>query len=250
MNYEELDTHFLKLILERKSSTEEIPGNPHLKISVRGTVEDNNNVELNCSLENDNGYPARSFSWIKYPNLPQSAQKDQSRLSIRRFDNQLDNGLYTCGAWTDFKEFEKTHLVASTEYLLGSNPYFRFAKNFDEDTIIVTCRPGKFKFFKIKYLVKISIILDSASTYKWLAKSDENPYSYRIDGNSLVLFRSQFNNVFTCQLLNDSELGIINIDLEVGRDLLERAFETVNVDVNKIENEQGVTVECQPGENC
>lgn len=146
-----LFTHFLILKhswnLEKRQSAEQAPGNPNVKVSVRGTVEDKNYIELNCSLENDNGYPAKSFSWIKYPNLPESAQKDQNRLSITSFDNQLDNGLYTCGVWTDNREYEKNHLVASTDYLLGSNPYFRLTRNLDEDAINVVCRPGiYFKF--------------------------------------------------------------------------------------------------------
>lgn len=83
-----------------------------------------------------------------------------------------------------------------------------------------------------------------------MVKSDQNSYSYRIDGESLVLFRSDSYKVFTCELTDDSELGPISIDFEVGKDLLERAFETVNVNVNKEENGQNIVAECQPGEDC
>lgn len=138
-------------LLDKRKYSEQTPGNPNVKVSIRGIIEDKNYVELNCSLENDNGYPAKSFSWIRYPNLPQSAQKDQNRLSITSFDNQLDNGLYTCGVWTDNKEYERNHLVASTDYLLGSNPYFRLTRNLDEDAIYVVCRPGIFLNFVLIY---------------------------------------------------------------------------------------------------
>ena len=123
---------------------EKAPGNPYSDVSVRGSIEDGSHVELNCSLRNDLNIPIKSYSWTRYPALPQTAQKDENRLSITKFDNRLDNGLYTCRVGTDQSDYENTKLVASNEYLLGNNPFFKFSKSHEEDAVEVKCRPGTF----------------------------------------------------------------------------------------------------------
>lgn len=126
-----------------KSEGEVVPGNPKVNIGVRGLLRENSFVELNCSLEDDNGIPAKSHSWARYPSLPRSSQIEENRLVIMQFDNNEDNGLYTCGVSTDEKDYEKTKLIASDDYLLAPNPFFRFSKNEEEDAIEVKCRPGE-----------------------------------------------------------------------------------------------------------
>ncbi|CAF0767900.1 unnamed protein product [Brachionus calyciflorus] len=217
---------------EKSSSNVLVPGNPHVEISVRGSVEDQSYVELNCRLEHENGFPARSYAWSKFPTLPQTAQRDENRLSITTFDNSKDNGLYTCRVLTDDKEYEKTQLVASNDFLLRKNPFFSFSKSHEEDAIEVRCRP------------------DTASTYTWSAKPElTTPDTYKIDGDVLVLYRSDAVNHFNCDLQVDTEYGPISLDLEVSRTLLESAFASV-VDVNVHssfdENNESVKAECQP----
>lgn len=116
------------------------PGNPHVTIRTRDTPRNQSPLDIECRLEEDNGIPANSYSWSKYPSLPRTARVVQNQVSIETFENE-DNGLYTCRASTDENDYEKTKLIASNEYLLNPNPFFKLTK-LDDDRIEVKCRPG------------------------------------------------------------------------------------------------------------
>lgn len=131
---------------DKHNDLEVSPGNPHVTIRARATPQENAAVDVECRLEEENGIPANSFAWAKYPSLPRTARVDHNRLAIQRFES-TDNGLYTCRASTDENDYEKTKLIASNDYLLGPNPFFKISKA--DDGIEVKCRPGilNLKFF-------------------------------------------------------------------------------------------------------
>jgi hypothetical protein len=69
------------------------------------------------------------------------------------------------------------------------------------------------------------------------------------------LFKTESTNKFSCVLSYDTEYGPSSLDLEVNRDLIDKAFEkeNVNVDINGPQNAQEgdiVNLECIAGENC
>ena len=109
---------------------------------MKGELENGAQVELSCSIKNENGVAAKSYSWIRYPSLPKSAETEEDRLSIKQFDSQEDSGLYMCRASTDEHSYETTHLVASNDFLLSHNSFFKFTA-VDDETVNVKCRPGK-----------------------------------------------------------------------------------------------------------
>lgn len=235
---------------EKQNDLEVSPGNPHVTIRASHTPRENSPVEVECRLEEENGIPANSFSWAKFPSMPRSARVEHNRLSIQQFDSS-DNGLYTCRASTDEHDYEKTKLIASNDYLLAPNPFFRISKA--DEGIEVKCRPDS-----------------EHSTYSWKASesshNDEN--SYTIEGDRLVIYESAANHphTFACLLNTDSEFGPISIELDVNQELIQRALnkQQSSETNNRADNNNGPArlyvdehreghnsyIECQPGEDC
>jgi hypothetical protein len=183
--------------------------------------------------------------------LPKSAQVEENRLIITQFDNRYDNGLYTCRATTNEGDYKRTKLIASNDYLLSNNPYFSFDKTSEDESLIIKCRPG----------------LD-AKKYHWQGPSNSD-LDYKIDGEELHLFRSESLQAatFSCILKSDIELGSTVLELDINRDLFDRAFEKYHpldeqetdrdnnsVEVNDQQSdlqEGGIAnYECSPGEDC
>ncbi len=196
--------------------------------------------------------------------MPKSSQIEENRLLITQFDTNSDNGLYTCRASTNDRDYQHSKLIASNEYLLGDNPYFSFGKTSEDESVVVKCRPGR----------------DSAASYEWRGPTNSD-LDYKIDGDELHLFRSSIGESdqptrFSCVLRSDSELGSTTLDLDVNRDLFEKAFEKYhpndendnekddpvaklqeennNVDVNDLKSDLQdgglANYECRPGEDC
>ncbi len=124
------------------------------------------------------------------------------------------------------------------------------------------CRPG----------------IETAAAYEWRGPSNSD-LDYKIDGEDLHLFRSSIGESdqatrFSCILRSDSELGSTTLDLDVNRDLFEKAFEKYhsndendkedavaklqeennNVEVNDLKSDLQdgglANYECRPGEDC
>lgn len=101
------------------------------------------------------------------------------------------------------------------------------------------------------------------STYTWRA-SDSNhndPNSYKIDGDRLVIYESagQHGQTFACQLGTDSEFGPISIELDVNQELIERALNQQQPEsdeaparlyIDEHRDSHNSYLECQPGEDC
>lgn len=228
------------------------PGNPHVTIRARSTPHEQSPLDIECRLEEENGIPANSFAWSKYPNLPRSGRVEHNNLRIERFESD-DNGLYTCRASTDENDYEKTKLIASNDYLLGSNPFFRLSKT--DDGIEVKCRPES-----------------EHSTFTWRAPEQLDEQSYSIDGDRLIVYQSAAANgpqTFSCHLNTDSEFGPISIDLDVNQELIDRLHSGAShqqhqqpessgeeapvrlyIDEQRDRDGHNSYLECQPGENC
>jgi hypothetical protein len=131
----------LGVFADKHSDLEVTPGQPHVTIRSAETPREQSPLDIECKLQEENGIPANSYSWSKYPALPRTGRVEHNRLSVQSFEH-ADNGLYTCRASTDDNDYEKTKLIASNDYLLGRNPFFRLTK-LDNDVIEVKCRPGK-----------------------------------------------------------------------------------------------------------
>lgn len=216
-------------------------------IQARSTPRENEPLDVECRLEEDNGIPANSYSWAKYPSLPRTARVQHNRLSIERFEH-TDNGLYTCRASTDENDYERVKLLASNDYLLGANPFFKLTRA-DAESIEVKCRPDS-----------------DHSTYTWRAVEPANndDGAYVIQGDRLVLYESAASqpHTFACQLNTDSEFGPISIELDVNQELIEHALGTsdhqaasgeeapARLYVDEHRDEHNSFLECQPGENC
>jgi hypothetical protein len=120
-----------------------LPGNPHAEVTVNGSPEQGSTVDLNCQLKDDNGVEVKYYTWSRYPSLPSNSQANENQLRITDFNDEDNNGWYTCRATTDDTDYHKSALVASNDYLLGENPYFKFTKDPNNgDQVIVKCRPG------------------------------------------------------------------------------------------------------------
>ena len=221
-----------------KSEQNDLPGNPRVTIKTMGSLEESNNVELDCNLEDYNGQ-VKHYSWAKYPQMPQSAQVEANRLHINAFNAKEDSGLYTCRASSDDGDYQKTKLVASNDYLLAKNPYFSLAKE-DEDSVLIKCRPG----------------LEYTGSIEWQQPQNLAEDSYKIEGSDLVLTKSSDGFVehhFVCVLKSDAELGTTKLDLEVNKDLFDRVLATQSVDITgekEIQEGENTEIECTPGENC
>lgn len=138
---------------DKHNDVEVSPGNPHVTIRAADLPRENAALNVECRLVEDNGIPANSYSWSKYPSLPRTARVDHNRLSIQRFETN-DNGLYTCRASTDENDYEKTKLIASNDYLLGPNPFFKISKA--DDGIEVKCRPGlQILYYYLYHIISI-----------------------------------------------------------------------------------------------
>jgi hypothetical protein len=216
-------------------SQDQPDGNPRVSISSMGSLENGNMVELSCALQDDNGVKVNDYSWGRYPALPKTAQVQESRLIISQFDAEQDNGLYTCRAATSDKDYQKTKLIASRDYLLSKNPYFSFSKH-DDDSVLVKCRPNA-----------------ENSNVEWKADANVKEDAFKVEGSDLIVYKSDYSSHFSCLLKSDSELGSTSLDLEVSRDLMDKIFENVNVDIagqQEVQEGANANVECTPGENC
>ena len=93
------------------------------------------------------------------------------------------------------------------------------------------------------------------SQHVWIAPSSASNESYRIDGDNLYLLRDDASGNFVCRLKVDSELGGIDLELDLNKDLLEQAFQREDPSAD-ITGDRDVQVgedsdnACIPGENC
>jgi len=205
-----------------------------------GSLEESNNVELNCNLDDYNGN-VNYYTWAKYPKLPESSQVEGNRLQINKFNNKQDNGLYTCRATTNDGDYQKTKLIASNDYLLGRNPYFSLEKD-EDDMVMIKCRPG----------------LEYTGSVEWKkpTAAELSESHYKIEGSDLLVNKNDFvEHTFVCVLKSDAELGSTKLELEVTRDLFDQALNRRNENV-EVTGEQEVAegenteVECTPGKDC
>ena len=236
----EVDSSFsFRTKSSENSEQNDLPGNPRVAIKSMGSIEEGNSVELNCNLE-DYNKNVNYYSWAKYPKLPESSHLDGNRLQITKFNGKEDNGLYTCRATTSDGDYQKTKLIASNEYLLSQNPYFKIQKE-EDDTILIKCRPE----------------LDYTGSIEWQQPVGISESSYKIEGSELMLNKNDFaEHTFVCLLKSDAELGSTKLGLEVTRELFDRALNDQNKNIEVTgEKEVGegdnAEVECTPGEeNC
>ncbi len=83
-------------------------------------------------------------------------------------------------------------------------------------------------------------------------QTGEPKANFEIDGDELHLYKTDRTNHYSCQVPSDNEYGSIVLDLEVNRDLLDRAFEKeIPKELTEPDVEENINnLPCTPGENC